>query len=103
MKTTRFQTDQRLWMWIALVLTVACWCFLRTGLKTANYVPVVLLREWIVAIFRADGSAGDIFYVGAALLMFGCVSGIASIVAAWFLHCAVVIARTKRRERKDHA
>jgi hypothetical protein len=100
MKLTRFQTDQRLWMRIALALFVASWLFLRAGIKSTTYVPVVLLWEWIVAIFRAD-PAREIFGVGATLFLFGCISAITSIFVAWFLHCAVVVVRTKKRERKN--
>src|SRR5437899_11788266 len=97
MKTNRFQTDQRLWIWISLALFVACWCFVRIGGKGPGPVAAVALWEWIVRAFRADASARDILGFGMMLLMFGCIAALAALILAWFLHCAVVIARTKVR------
>ena len=95
MKATRFQTDRRLWLWIAAALFVAMWCFVPIGIKSDTYRPVVLLWDLIGYIFSADRR--EVFGVGAMLFIFGCMSAIVAAVIAWPLQGLVVFLRHRNR------
>jgi hypothetical protein len=97
MKATRYQTDKRLWAWIALTLFVICWCFVPWSFvkPDSSFLPIVLLCRLVVAFFHGDIPFRGVFVVGIMLAPFAFISGMASVVTAWFLQCIVVIARSK--------
>jgi hypothetical protein len=97
MKNKRFQTDRRLWLWVALALFLISWCFPLIGVKGNNSVrPIVWLWGLVASLFQSDFSAREFFGMSVVLIFFVCFSGVASIVAAWFVQCIVVMVRTKR-------
>ena len=101
MKTTRFETNQRLWLWIALSLFLLSWCFPLIGSKGHGVYPIIFLWGVILAAFDPTISFGELFGVSAILILFASISAVASVVAAWLIQCVVVIIRTKKTERTD--
>jgi hypothetical protein len=97
-KTTRFQTDERLWLWLALGLFLLSWCFPAMGTKGGLVRPIVWLWEIIAAVFSSRMDWRTFFGASAALIIFSCISAIASIVAAWLIHCVIVMVRSKASE-----
>ena len=98
MNTPRFQTDRRLWFWTSLALLVLTWCFLRIGIKSESYRPVVLLWHWVGYIFSSDRR--EVFGVGVMLFMFGCISSVTAAAIGWPVQALiVVISRGKRGAR----
>ena len=102
MKIARFQTDHRLWLWIALVLFLVSCCFPLIGTKGDPVRPVVWLWGVLLAAFDSSISFRELFGISAVLIIFACISAIASIVAAWLIQCVVVIIGMKKSERTDH-
>jgi hypothetical protein len=102
MKITRFQTDHRLWLLIALALLLVSWCFPIMPVKGDWMRPVVFLWGLLAAIFHSDLSGRELFGVSAVMILFACLSAIVSIVVAWFIQCAIVIARAKKHDKTDH-
>ena len=95
MKTTRFQTDRRLWFLIAVALVAVMWCFVPIGIKSETYRPVVLLWDWIGCIFSADRR--EVFGVGVTLLVFACMSCIVAAVVAWPLQALTIVICQRKR------
>jgi len=97
MKNIRFQTDYRLWLWIALALFLASWCFPIIPDK-AGGTPIERVI-WLVN-FAADGNTtfNHILAVVSEQTIF---SMIVSILLAWPIQVAVVIVRTTKREIFD--
>jgi hypothetical protein len=100
MKLSRFQTDRRLWFRISLVFFLVSWFLpiLSIAKDGGSGCPAILILVWwIVGVLQPDVTS-ELVRSGAMLLgAFGCVSVILSCTAAWFLHCAIIIVRTKRR------
>jgi hypothetical protein len=102
MKATKFQTNVRLWMLIALVLFAVIWLTPLLGDIHGEALPVVVWR-WFVALVHGEVPSREFFGITAFFVLFTCVVAIVAVVIGWLLHCAVVIVRTRRRESKDHA
>ena len=103
MTTTRFQTDRRLWLWIALSLFLVSWCRPLSLTMDGSVRPIVWLWEVILAAFDSSIiSSRQLFDIKAVLIIFTCISAGASLIAAWLIQCVVVIIRTKKNERTDH-
>lgn len=103
MKATRYQTDQRLWLAIALILFLASWWFPLIGIKGEAWKPAALLWALMTSIFHADISFREFVGIGGSLLIFACFSCFIAMAFGWFLQCLVVIVRTRIQERKKHA
>jgi hypothetical protein len=96
MKVTRFQTDRRLWFWIALALFIACWL-----------IPFMDIKGWHASLFgvfleiASDVFRGNMSFAEAIdnslipVTVFTFVFGVAAIVLAWVVQCIVVIIRNK--------
>jgi len=93
MKATRFQTDKRLWILIAVVLFASSWCFPLIDIKGPPVRPVLVLWDGVVAIVHGDSSMWGA--LGLPLVMFACLSGIAAAVFGWMFQCLVVIVRSR--------
>ena len=99
MKLTRYQTDNRLWLRIALVLFLLSWWFPFFDIGPAR--PIGLLWYIVTSPVRSEFSIGELFGV-VQLVFFSCVFGIPAIAAAWLIQCAVVIVKTKSRRSVEH-
>ena len=66
-------------------------------------MAIIGFCEWVGWIFSPDVPVREVLGIGLAFLMFACISAIVAMVTAWFLHCAIVVIRTKRRERNKNA
>jgi hypothetical protein len=90
MKTSRFQSDCRLWFWSTLALFLSSWCF-PIVLDKAGGTPaerVAWLMNWAS---EGNTSFGHVVALTIEQAIFAAVF---SIVLAWFFQCAVVIVRT---------
>jgi hypothetical protein len=102
MKAIRFQTDWRLWMWIALILFVVSLFIPVISIKSGPYFSITsALRDFVTAVHQTDDS--EIQLLGGILVFFTSVAVIIALVLGWLLHCFIVIVRTKRHERINHA
>src|SRR5215469_8657644 len=92
MKLTRYQTDNRIWLWMALSLFLVSWCFPLPD----SAPPFVWLWGIIAAAFHSDLSFPAFFGVSAVLIGFACISTLVSMTIAWLIQCVVVIVRSKK-------
>jgi hypothetical protein len=67
--------------------------------KGQGPVAVVLLWEFIVRLFQGQVQDAEFLGLGVVLILFSWIWSIPAIGLAWLLHCAVVIVRTKSRNR----
>jgi len=101
MKTTRFQTDNRLWLWLAVALFVACWFIPFMDIKGWHASSFGVFREVTGDVIRGDLPLGNAIagaFIPMTVLAF--VFGVASIILAWVGQCMIVIIRTKLRDKK---
>lgn len=100
MKTTSFQNDRRLWMWIALVLfMLSWWCPFEVKGEIIRPADIVWRCATAFFVERAYFAALIMLF---ALASFTAAAGVAAIFFGWLLHCVAVIIRTRVRERKSH-
>jgi ABC-type Fe3+ transport system permease subunit len=99
MKTRRFQTDRRLWFWIALTLFLACWFIPFFDVKGDQMSVFDGFREGVADSHLSFGIIVDGFF---SVTFCAFLFTVPSIVLAWLIQCAVVIIRTRKRERIDH-
>jgi heme/copper-type cytochrome/quinol oxidase subunit 2 len=102
MKVTRFQTDARLWEWIALAVLAASWCIPVISIKSGPYFSIATaFKELVAALHQHDDSATQLFR--GVFIVFGSTSVVVAIVLGWLLHCLVVMVRARKRGRTRHA
>ena len=97
-KNKIFQTDRRLWLSIAFVLAAIGWFFPLIGMKGGSERPIVWLWAIVSSVFKPDFRTNEFIGMSAALVFFICWSTIASLMAAWLIHCIIVIVRTIKGE-----
>jgi hypothetical protein len=95
MKTRRFQTDRRLWFWIALTLFLACWFLPFFDVKGDQMSVFDGFLEGVRDSHLSLGIIVDGFF---SLTICACFFAVPSIVLAWLIQCAVVIIRKRKRE-----
>jgi hypothetical protein len=97
MTVIRYQTDRKLWLWVATVLFASTWFIPFFELKGGIlFRPIYLLYGLVIGIFKDEISVSEFFDIGRAILLFALLSATVSIVAAWLAQCAVVIVRSKK-------
>lgn len=102
MKVTRFPTDVRLWMWIALAVLAASWCIPVISIKSGPYFSIArALWELVAAVHRHANSETQLFL--RVFIVFASVSVVVAIVFGWLLHCVVVSIRSRKPERTGNA
>ena len=92
MKITRFETDRRLWFWIALALFFTCW-----------FIPFFDVKDWHASAFGiwvevlGDAFRGELsfFWAIGPFFLYACCFAVPSIIFAWVIQCIVVIVKTK--------
>jgi hypothetical protein len=96
MKTTRFETNTRLWFWIASGLFAISWFLPMVTIKGSYFSMATGLKELVGAIQREADSETRLF--SRVLSIFVCLSILISIVVGWLLHCFIIIIRSRKRE-----
>ncbi len=103
MNISRFQTDWRLGIRIALCLFLVSWFLPVIGPKDEFFPPVFILYGTIVDRYiRHVYGAGAFSYFIRMVAGFAVVSFLISVLCGWLLQLLVVIMRTKKRERQGH-
>lgn len=97
MKTIRFETDRRLWFWIALVLFAISWFIPVVEIKGPYFSMARGLKGLIHAVQQDSDSEAQL--MSRVLTVFALVSVLLSIVFGWLLHCFVIIIRGRKHER----
>ena len=98
-KLPRYKTDARLWKWIALVLLGPIALLLLLQVKIKSEPVLAHVGDWFVAVLRGEVRSEEVFSIGLIFTWFIIISAIVAVVIAWLIVCAIVIARTRQRER----
>src|SRR5882762_9519961 len=99
MRTKKFKTDKRLWMWTSLALFTPPWLFWPVVSDYAlqhKYSPAGLF----LLLFTTDTNVADTLY---HLVFFTVVIAVPALAFGWLLHTPMVMLREARRQRHDHA
>jgi hypothetical protein len=96
MKNKRFQTDLRVWFWVAVSLFVVGWCFPLASYDNHSASFYYIAIDKIVftefsrdsVLFRQD----VIFVLGLAGIV-----AVVSVLAGWLIQCFIVIIRDRNK------
>jgi hypothetical protein len=95
----KFQNDHRLWRCISLSLFFFGLCLPIIGTKGSWLPPVVWGWGLLIGAFGSGIFSREFFLFTAILLFHVGLIAIASMVAGWLIQCAVVIVRTRKKEK----
>ena len=98
MKTTRFQTDRRLWFWITAALFVIIWCIPFLWVKGPTS-PFDISRELVADLIHGWLPIDNIVNGFMGLTVLALILGIPAVILAWVIQCVIVVLRTKLRDK----
>ena len=99
MKMTRFQTDRRLWIFIAVAFFVTFWCIPWMDVK-GSCSPFDILHELVSDLVHGSLPFDNLMSGFGGLAVLAVILCIPSVVLAWVIQCVVVIIRTKLRDKQ---